>query len=335
MTVSVGVIGLHFGAQVHVPAFRRDSRCLVAALAGRDPVRTRSAADTLGIPVAHADWRALLADDSIDAVSIAVPPAEQAPIIVEAARAGKHLFCEKPLAAGIDEAERAVECARRAGVVHAIDFLFPEIPAWQLARTLIGDGAIGKPRHFSYSWKVQTFASRTRADSWKTRLDDGGGAAGNFVSHIIFNIGWLLASVTALDVLQRRDPCASRWFCECVAYLQSGVHGLISVSTDAYFGGGHQVEIWGDRGTLVLSNSTADYASGFEVSVATFESGRLDVVGRDESSVDVDGRIVPVGRIARRFIDAIEDRSTSITPNLDDGLHVQHCLDQIRHAFLR
>lgn len=327
-TVRVGVIGLRFGSAVHVPAFRTDPRCVVAAMASRDHSRTEEVARQLGVPVAHADWRALLADETIDAVGIAVPPLEQAAIISAAARAGKHVFCEKPLAATVAEAEQSVAGVRESGVAHAIDFIFPEIPAWQKAHALLRAGAIGIPRHFSYSWRLQTFASRTRADSWKNRTAEGGGAAGNFLPHVIFNIEWLLGQIADVDSLPRRAGASAPAFCDCAVYLVTGVHGHISIATDAYLGGGHRVEICGDRGTLVLSNPTPNHADGFELSIGTLETGRMVVVQQDPPAVGGDGRIAPAGRIIRRFIDQIQGQAC-VRPNLEDGLHVQRWLRRI------
>ena len=328
------MIGLRFGAQVHVPAFRSDPRCVVTALAGRDLARTQSIAGELGIRSCHADWRALVADTSIDAVSIAVPPLEQGAIIVEAARLGKHVFCEKPVAASIEDAERALDCAQQAGVVHAIDFIFPEIPVWQRARRLLLDGAIGAPRHFSYSWHVQTFAARTRADSWKNRDQDGGGARGNFLPHAIFNIEWLLGPLVRLDHVARDHSGEMSAFSDCIVYLDGGIHGSISISTDAFLGEGHQLQIFGASGTLVISNPTMDHASGFELRMGTITTGRLELMERHEPSANNDGRIAAVGRIVRRFVDGILG-GDPVTPNLEDGVRVQRWLGRIGDAARR
>ena len=327
--IRVGVVGLRFGAQVHVPAFRADPRCVVVALAGRDTRRTASAAEAIGVSAAYGDWRALLAEGRIDAVSIAVPPAEQPAIIEEAARLGKHVFCEKPLAASVSAAEQALEVVQRAGVVHAIDFMFPEIPAWQLTRRLLREGAIGAPRHFAYTWRMQTFASRAKTDYWKNRNQDGGGAVGSFLSHVIFNLEWLLGDILRFESLPRRAMTTS--FVDAVAHLTDGVHGSISISTDAYLGGGHHVEVFGESGSIVLDNATSDYADGFEVSVGTRENGQLAVVSHDAPSTGTDGRIAAVGRISGRFLDAIQSKSM-VEPNLEHGLHVQRWLQRINDA---
>ena len=317
---------MRFGAQVHVPAFRSDRRCVVAAVASRDAARAEAAAAQLNVPAFHVDWRALVADASIDAVSLAVPPADQPGIIVEAARRGKHVFCEKPVGASLGDAERALQAVRLAGVVHAIDFIFPEIPAWQRARELLLGGAIGAPRRFAYTWSVQTFAARTRADSWKNRPPDGGGACGNFLPHVIFNLEWLLGPLVRLDSVHRHAESSC---CDCVAHVAGGIEGTIAIETDARAPAGHQLRIVGETGTLTLSNTTSDYAQGFKLHVSA--GGREEVPVHDVPSADCDGRIAPAARIVRRFVDGIL-QGRPAEPNLEDGVHVQRWLDQITHA---
>ena len=145
MTVRVGVIGLRFGGQVHVPAFRSDERCEVMALAGRDPGKAAAAARELHVPAFFEDWRDLVRRRR-SMPSASPSPAAQPAIVVEAARHGKHVFCEKPLAASTRDAQDALRAVQHAGVVHGIDFTFPEIAAWRHARTLIAEDAIRRWR---------------------------------------------------------------------------------------------------------------------------------------------------------------------------------------------
>lgn len=321
----VGVVGLRFGAGVHVPAFRSDPRCNVTAVAGRDPDRTAAVAHALGVQRSFSDWRELVASPDVDAVSVAVPPAEQPAIIAEAARLGKHVFCEKPLAASLADARTVVAHAASAGIVHAIDFMFPEIPAWCDAKVALSDGVIGRPLHFGYTWRVETYASRTDAPTWKNRPDQGGGAVGNFLPHVLYNIEWLLGSI--------RRP--GRFVCsggarlgrgvDGAVELESGVTGSISVSTDAPFGTGHALEIYGEDGALVLRNPGPDYAAGFELSVGTRTSQRFATVRPGFVSPGSDGRLEPVSRLAARFITAILDGGR-MEPDLTDGLRVQEML---------
>src|SRR4051794_15315091 len=120
--IGIGVIGIGFGQYVHVPAFRSVPKCEVRAICATTEDRAREAANTLGIPKSYGDPRQLIADPAIDAVSIAVPPYLQPSLIESAARAGKHIFCEKPLGNSLDEVIAAVNAATNAKIRHAVNF---------------------------------------------------------------------------------------------------------------------------------------------------------------------------------------------------------------------
>ena len=85
---------------VHVPAFRADERCRVVGIGAATAGRAREAATALGIERAFDDWQELVASPDLDVVAIAVPPAVQPAVAEAAARAGKHIFCEKPWTRG-------------------------------------------------------------------------------------------------------------------------------------------------------------------------------------------------------------------------------------------
>ncbi len=181
--VSIGIVGAGFGRQVQAPAFQSVPGCEVRAICALPLEAAQSAAQSLGIPRATGDWHELVADPEIHALGIAVPPALQAEIAVAAARAGKHLYCEKPLALNVDQARSILTAARQSKIVHAMDFIFPEIAAWRKARELLQSSALGRIRHAALTWLVETYAYRARADNWKTHAASGGGTLNNFVSH--------------------------------------------------------------------------------------------------------------------------------------------------------
>ncbi|MDO8794163.1 MAG: Gfo/Idh/MocA family oxidoreductase [Vicinamibacterales bacterium] len=302
----VAVVGRRFGQDIHAPAFASDPRCEVVGVVGRD------------------GWRDVVASADVDAVSIAVPPAAQAPIAVAAAAAGKHLFCEKPLAHTLEAAEQILRAAGQAGVVHGVDFLFPEVEAWRQARQHLAAGGIGRVRHFAYTWRVETRASRFNADSWKSRPDEGGGALGNFASHVFHNIEWLLGPVVAMSPFAFPGGTRIGRGVDGQVHLAADVAGTISISTDAFSGIGHVVEIFGEDGTLRLANSGSDYVAGFSLSQAgrSMDAFRQVVPA---SAPDGDGRRAPVAALARRFIDAVAG-GPAMEPNLSHAVRVQRLL---------
>jgi predicted dehydrogenase len=315
-----------------VPAFRSDDRCRVVGICAQTADRAREVATRLEIPRAFGDWRAMIADPDIAAVSIAVPPAAQAPIVLAAASAGKHVFCEKPVAASASEARAMLHAVQAARVVHAVDFLFPEIAAWQEARKILREGVLGPLRQVSLTWRVETYAHRAKRDSWKLRRDDGGGTLNNFVSHSHYYLEWLFGPIERLAA--RLTPRDATGDARVDAWLEfaGGVPGALSVAADAFLGSGHRLEVYGEMGTLVLENRFADHASGFQLAVGTRETGSLvPVTVGAGAGPGGDGRVAPTLAIARRFLDAIVS-GQAVTPSLADGLRVQELINATRAA---
>src|SRR4051812_12344917 len=177
--VRVGIVGTGFGQQVHLPAFRAHSECEVVAVCASRLERAQDVAARHGIERSSGDWRELIGAD-IDAIALAVPPAVQFEIALAAVRAGKAVFCEKPLAASLPQAQQLAAAARQAGVAGVVDFEFLETAAFREAARLLAAGHAGKVRQISIDWHLQTHAMRLRSASWKTSADAGGGALLHF-----------------------------------------------------------------------------------------------------------------------------------------------------------
>ena len=127
-----------------IPGIRSADRCEVMAIASRDVERARAVAAEQGIPTAHGSYEALLADPNVDAVYIPLPNHLHAEWAIAAARAGKHVLCEKPLAMTAADAERMIEAAAGAGVLLMEAFMYRLHPSWVAARELVASGRIGR-----------------------------------------------------------------------------------------------------------------------------------------------------------------------------------------------
>ena len=329
--VTIGIVGAGFGQQVQAPAFRGLPGCEVRTICARRLEAAEKAARALGIPQATDDWRELVVDPDLDALALAVPPSLQAEIALAAAQAGKHLFCEKPLALNVSQAQAILGAARQTKIVHAMDFIFPEIGAWRKAQELLRSSAVGRIRHVALTWRVETYAYRAQADSWKTRAASGGGTLNNFASHTFYYLEWLLGRIE--KVFARLTPHAAEVEARVDACLEfaAGFSGTVSVAADAFLGPGHRLEVYGDSGTLVLENATADYARGFTVSLGTRAAPRLTVLEATDKDSQADGRVYPVSRIAGRFIEAIRSGGSAL-PSLEHAVRVQELLDALRQA---
>ena len=129
-----------------IPAMQRAELCDVAAIASRDIEKAKAAADALGIPQAYGSYAELLADPQIEAVYNPLPNHLHVPLSLQAAEAGKHVLCEKPLALTAAEAQTLVEARDRAGVLIQEAFMVRYHPQWRRARELVRSGAVGELR---------------------------------------------------------------------------------------------------------------------------------------------------------------------------------------------
>jgi predicted dehydrogenase len=144
-------------AEKVIPGILAGERCEVVAIGSRDLARGRAVAERHGISRVHGSYAALLADPDVDAVYIPLPNHLHGEWTLAAARAGKHVLCEKPLATTAAEAERMIEGCRAAGVLLMEAFMYRHHPSWVAARELVAAGRIG---------------TLTAVDSWFSYFND-------------------------------------------------------------------------------------------------------------------------------------------------------------------
>lgn len=159
------------GLQKVIPAMQQSDTCEIRAIASRDLSAARSAASTLGIPVAYGSYDELLADSEIEAIYNPLPNHLHVPLSIRAAEAGKHVLCEKPIALDANEATTLIEARDRAGVLIQEAFMVRYHPQWLRVRELVRSGRIGTLR------SVQGFFSYNNRDPQNIRniADIGGG----------------------------------------------------------------------------------------------------------------------------------------------------------------
>ena len=115
--VGIGIVGSGFIAGAHAEAISRLPRATVHAVASRSAGKAAEFAERWGIPAWHTDFRELAARPDVDVVCVAAPNALHRDIAVAAARAGKHVICEKPLARTLREADEMIGACADAGVL--------------------------------------------------------------------------------------------------------------------------------------------------------------------------------------------------------------------------
>jgi predicted dehydrogenase len=208
-TVNVALIGYAFMGRAHSNAWRQVSRFFsprleprLAVICGRTRDRTEAAARQLGWAEAVTDWREVIRRDDIDIVDISTPGDSHAEIAIAAARAGKAVFCEKPLANSVRDAERMLAAVTKTGVAHMICHNYRRVPAVMLAQRLIAEGRIGDIRHFRGTYLQDWPASPDFPLVW--RMDAakaGSGALGDIGSHVIDLARMLVGEITEVSGL--------------------------------------------------------------------------------------------------------------------------------------
>lgn len=220
-TVNIGLIGYKFMGKAHSNAYRQVARYfpdlevqpVLKALCGRDPAGVARAADIFGWESCETDWRALLARPEIDIVDIAVPSHLHAEMAAAAAAAGKHVFCEKPLANSFAEARRMLEAVTEAGVFHAVWFNYRFVPALAFAKKLIDDGALGTIHHCRAVYLQDWLVNPNVALGWRLRKEEAGsGSHGDLLSHSLDIARFLVGEIREVSglmetfVKERPDP---------------------------------------------------------------------------------------------------------------------------------
>jgi predicted dehydrogenase len=153
--VTFGIISTaKIGITKVIPGMQKSRHCRIEAIASRDLGRARAAAEALGIAKAYGSYAELLADPTIEAVYNPLPNHLHVPVSIEAAAAGKHVLCEKPIALTAEEAGKLIAARDRAGVLIQEAFMIRYHPQWLRARELVRTGRIGELRvvqaSFSY-----------------------------------------------------------------------------------------------------------------------------------------------------------------------------------------
>jgi predicted dehydrogenase len=132
------------------------------------------------------DWRKVVSNHEIDAVSICTPGALHAEIALEAAKNGKHILCEKPLSNSLSEAEDMTKAVNDAGVINVVNFCYRKVPAILLAKRMIDEGKLGSIVHFRAIYQQDWAAYEVGDYVW--RFDNnisGGGAIADKGAHVI------------------------------------------------------------------------------------------------------------------------------------------------------
>lgn len=211
--VGIGMLGYAFMGRAHSNALRSIPFAIdpppaiprLVAVCGRDGAALQAMAARYGYEKTYTDWRDMLADDDVQLVDNGAPNDTHAAPSILAAQAGKHVFCEKPLARTAEEARAMLNAVETAGVKHGVAFNYRFVPAIRQAKLLIASGALGRIYHFRamylQEWILPQFNTPRLWRMEKCRA--GTGAIGDLAAHIVDLGRYLVGEMKSISAMTR------------------------------------------------------------------------------------------------------------------------------------
>ena len=211
--VGIGMLGYAFMGKAHTNAYKKIPYMMypppavprLVAICGRTEAATAEAARRYGYEQVYTDWRKMLENDKVQLFDNGGPNDAHAEPCIAAAKAGKHILCEKPLARTAEEAKEMLDAVAKAGVKHMVAFNYRFVPAVRQARNLIESGALGRIYHFRAVY-LQEWIMPHYGTPMIWRLEKkaaGSGALGDLGAHIIDLGRFLVGEVKGVSALTR------------------------------------------------------------------------------------------------------------------------------------
>ena len=211
--LNIGMIGYGFMGRTHSNAYAKvnhffdlEYQPVLKAICARNGERAQAFADQWGYESVETDWRKLIERDDIDAVDICTPNNLHHEIAIAAAKAGKMILCEKPLAMDTEQGEEMYKAVEEAGVANTVWYNYRRVPAVTLAKQLIDEGKLGKIFHyravFLQDWTISEELPQGGEALW--RLDAaaaGSGVTGDLLAHCIDTALWLNGGISDVSAM--------------------------------------------------------------------------------------------------------------------------------------
>jgi predicted dehydrogenase len=207
------MVGYGFMGRAHSNAFRKvnnffdlDHKVVLKAACARNEEKVKAFADKWGYESWETDWRKLVERADIDLVDICSPNDTHLEIATAAAKAGKMIMCEKPLARDGKEGEKMVKAIEKAGVPNMVWYNYRRIPAVTLAKKLIDEGQLGRIYHyrakFLQDWTINPELPQGGQGLWRLDLKvAGSGVTGDLLAHCIDTAVWLNGGVDKVSAM--------------------------------------------------------------------------------------------------------------------------------------
>lgn len=210
----IGLIGGGFMGRTHSNGYKRlgdffpelKHRPVLQAVCTRNAEKVKSFAQQWGYSSVETDWKAVIKRDDIDAIDICTPNNVHAEIAIAAAKAGKMILCEKPLAGTLEEAQQMADAVDKAGVKNTVWYNYRRLPAVSLAKQIVDSGKLGKIFHyranFLQDWTINADLPQGGEGLWRLDVDAAGsGVTGDLLAHCIDTAIWINGTITDVSAV--------------------------------------------------------------------------------------------------------------------------------------
>jgi predicted dehydrogenase len=361
-TLQVGMIGYKFMGKAHSNAWRQvdkffpvSAKPALHTICGRNKAAVKKAATQFGWSHATTRWQEIIANPEIDIVDINTANDTHAEIAIAAAKAGKHVLCEKPLAMSVPEAAAMLAAVKKAGVVHMICHNYRRIPAIAQAKKMIAAGDLGRIYHYRARYLQDWIVDPEFPLVWRLQGKlAGSGANGDINAHIIdlarYLVGELGEVCGHLDTFIKERPLVGSrgkgrvTVDDAVITLGKFKNGAIACLEASRFAAGRKnhlaIEINGSKGSLVFDLEDMNRLKYFSRTDAADRQGYRDIL-ITEAIHPYAGAWWPPGHIIgyeHTFVHTVFDfiqavvKGKSVQPTFEDGLQNQKILAAVEKS---
>jgi predicted dehydrogenase len=355
----IGLIGSGFMGKTHALGFRAASMVfelpiepVLEVLADVDAPTAASAARKLGFARSTGDWRELVRDPAVDIVDITAPPLLHHEMALAAIAAGKHTYCEKPLAPSAALAQEMAQAAERAGVKTQVGFNYLKNPMLALAHEMIANGELGTIVSFR-GIHAEDYMADARTP-WHWRLDPrgGGGVIADLGSHIIAIARFLLGPIEAVcghleTVIEQRPvrlgssemrPVEVDDVARALVSFARGCNGTIEASWLAH-GRKMQIEfeVVGEHGTLFFTQERFNELQLYRADAEGSRNGFRTILAGPQHEPYGSFCVAPGHQLGFNDLKTIEIRDYLLAiagepmrgPDFREGFEVQKTVDAV------
>lgn len=253
--VRLGVIGCGWAANdLYDPAFRFLQKGRLTAVMDVKEERARQVQERYSVPRFYTDLDGILGDKDVDAVMVLTPPHHHLEPVVASAKAGKHVYCEKPMAPTIEVADEMISACKENRVKLMIAFMKRFNRSFQQVKDIIEDGRLGQVFEVRARWD-NARAGGSGGEAYRLTLESGGGFLQEDGSHPIDVCRWWLGDVSEVSaqvmiVAKEHHPTED---VACVVMKhKSGALSTLHITMLTHSTGEESYEVFGTHGTLVM-----------------------------------------------------------------------------------